>query len=230
MDMGASNNNCVEKPLCCCKSEYCVIIGAAPGMPAQSTVDLCKSGKAFLICADGGINKAIAAGLKPDLHVTDSDSGGDKTPADVERIALKKEKDDTDTAVAVNYGLARGAIRFVLDCCAGGRPDHYLTNIALLEYLSDRGAKGVLIAEKSEIRLLLPGQTMSIGRDPRFKYLSVLPVDEHAEGVYESGVKYPLENAVLLRGRSLGVSNEITADTAAVSVGRGKTLVILSSD
>ena len=63
-----------------------------------------------------------------------------------------------------------------------------------------------------------------------FKYMSIVPLDEMLEGVTLKGVKYPLENAVMYRYKSLGISNEITDGIADVKVEKGRGLLIFSKD
>ena len=47
-----------------------------------------------------------------------------------------------------------------------------------------------------------------------------------AEGVYETGLKYELENAVLTKEYPVGVSNEFTGMKSRVSVREGTLLLI----
>ena len=74
-------------------------------------------------------------------------------------------------------------------------------------------------------RVFLVSDKISVKRD-NFKYLSLIPLTETAEGVSISGVKYPLENAVLKRENNLGISNEFAADTAEISVKKGLLTVV----
>ena len=45
-------------------------------------------------------------------------------------------------------------------------------------------------------------------------------------GVYERGLKYPLEDATLVKENPLGVSNEFTGKESMVSVKEGMLLLI----
>lgn len=63
-----------------------------------------------------------------------------------------------------------------------------------------------------------------------FKYVSVVPVSETANGVTLTGFKYPLADAVMHRASTLGISNEITGAYGTVTVRDGSVLVIKSKD
>ena len=58
---------------------------------------------------------------------------------------------------------------------------------------------------------------------------SVLPLTALVEGVSLTGMQYPLMNAQLRLGTSLGVSNAITEPEATVTLAQGCVLVVVSS-
>jgi thiamine pyrophosphokinase len=53
---------------------------------------------------------------------------------------------------------------------------------------------------------------------------------EKSDGVTTSGLKYPLNNATMFYGSTLGTSNEVLGDSATVSVADGRLLVITSME
>ena len=55
-------------------------------------------------------------------------------------MRLRPEKDDTDTQGCLREVFRRGCTEATLVCATGGRIDHMLANLSLLEELS--GAKG----------------------------------------------------------------------------------------
>ena len=61
-------------------------------------------------------------------------------------------------------------------------------------------------------------------------YLSLVALSDTVEGIYLSGLEYPLENADLNRGSSLGVSNCFTGPQAKVSIRSGCLMVSRSRD
>lgn len=182
----------------------------------------------LVICADGGVKCARAAGYDPDILVGDWDSGGAPEPG-IESVTLPPEKDLTDLQAAAELAMERGARRLIFCACVGGRLDQTMGNLALLEWVHDRGAEGLILTEGDEVRFW-DGRHLSLENSSRYRYLSVLPLDQTVTGVSMSGVKYPLTDARLTRGDTLTISNEITADRAVLSAQTGRMLVIQSQN
>ena len=57
-------------------------------------------------------------------------------------------------------------------------------------------------------------------------YVTLLALTPHAHGIETSGLDYPLGDASLSFGDSLGVSNALLGETASVSLRSGVLLVI----
>ena len=163
--------------------------------------------------------------IAADSAIGDFDSLG-YVPDDVKIIKLKVEKDDTDIMSSVRYALSNGAKEIALIGGIGGRLDHTVANIQTLGFIAENKAIGVLIDENNEVRGLLPGE-YEFKRIEGYS-LSVFSLTEKVTGLYESGVKYPLENAVLTNKFPLGVSNEIIDDKAVISFDKGILLVCFS--
>ena len=60
------------------------------------------------------------------------------------------------------------------------------------------------------------------------RWVTILPVTCQATGVTTSNLKFPLYDATLQRGSTLGVSNEMLERTASVSIAKGFAVVVLS--
>lgn len=181
--------------------------------------------RAAVFCADGGTICAAAAGFRADYYVGDSDSGG-APPDGAERLLLPVEKDLTDLQAAYELARDRGFRRMVFTACTGGRQDHHLANLQLLETACRQGVDAVILDERNEIRCLCGGSATV--PDGEFRYFSLIPLDAELIGVTISGAKYPLEDAVIRRGDSLTVSNETVGVPAVVSVGKGTAWLIRS--
>ena len=181
----------------------------------------------LVICADGGIQRARAAGLTPDAAVGDWDSGGTPQPG-LACISLPPEKDMTDLQAAVDLAVERGCGQLLLCGCTGGpRLDHTASNLALLEYIADRGADGILLDPDNEVRLLGPG-TLVLEGARAYHYFSLIPLDRQVTGVTLRGVKYPLNHATLTRGSTFSVSNEPLVRTVAITLESGRALLVRS--
>ncbi len=183
-----------------------------------------------VLCADGGLKNALSAGLRVDAVIGDGDSGGIDCPEGAACVRLAREKDMTDLQACLDYGLSAGMDSFVLFGCTGGRLDHFIGNVFLLEYLSLKGAKGILADELNEIHYHLPG-TITFEKCGDFAYLSVIALDSVLSGVTLEGLRYPLDNATVLRSETLGISNEpVGSVPVSVSTQKGAALIIRSRD
>ena len=178
----------------------------------------------YVIAADRGFDSLMAYGVTPNLAVGDFDSLGHR-PSHPNVIQLPAEKDDTDMVYAIRKGLALGYRRFVLLGGVGGRLEHTLGNLQLLDWLALHGAQGFLAGEKTAATCLRDGKSISF--PPSMAgYLSVFCNSGAAEGVTLSGLKYPLEDYTLTGDFPLGVSNQFLGVEASVSVERGSVLLI----
>jgi thiamine pyrophosphokinase len=106
---------------------------------------------------------------------------------------------------------------------SGGRIDHFLANAALLT-----------ASVYSELKLTwLPGDAaIHVVRD-RLELLgspgdvvSLLPYGGPARGVSTDGLRWPLTDATLAPGTSLGVSNQMIDTTATVELDDGVLLTV----
>ena len=187
----------------------------------------------LIIAADSGYNNASRLGVRPGLLLGDLDSidRGALAPDElehIEKIIVPAIKDDTDTQLAVDTALERGADEIIIIGGLGGRLDHTLSTVFLLESIKDKGARGVITDGRNRVRIMESGEELTIKRG--YKYLSLVGLTDTCEGVSISGVFYPLKDAVLERKYAFAVSNEITADAAEISLSKGILLVIESRD
>ncbi|MEH2938897.1 thiamine diphosphokinase [Lawsonibacter sp. JLR.KK007] len=178
----------------------------------------------YVIAADRGFDSLVAYGVRPDLAVGDFDSLGHR-PNHPNVIQLPAEKDDTDMVFALRKGLELGYRRFVLLGGVGGRLEHTLGNLQLLDWLACQGGQGFLAGEKTAATCIRDG--MSVTFPPSMTgYLSVLCNSGRAEGVDLTGLKYPLNGYTLTGSFPLGVSNQFLGQEASVSVKQGSLLLI----
>ncbi len=175
----------------------------------------------YIIAADGGVKHAQAFGLKPDCILGDFDSLG-YTPAGANVFPV--EKDDTDAMLAVRRGLELGFREFHLyGCLDGPRLDHTIAALQTLQFLTDRGARGVLIGLR-DIAALVKNGTLTLPQQAQGT-VSVFCLGESARGVTLRNLYYSLENGELTPGFPLGVSNHFTGGTATVTVADGSLTV-----
>ena len=203
-----------------------LIVGAAPWQDGSFLRPYLEEGRWLVFCADGGYANARSAGLRPDFLIGDWDSG-ERPDLDVPCVTLPAEKDLTDLQAAMEQALSMGVTDLLLCGCTGGRLDHTASNLLLLEWLAERGGRGMIVDGDNEARLLGPGVSR-VENVPRYHYLSLVPLDRAVTGVFIRGTKYPLENARLTRGDTLSVSNEPDGPVTEIAIGTGRALLIRS--
>lgn len=184
----------------------------------------------LILAADSGWRHAEALGVQPHLVLGDFDSLGDiRLPDGVEKLVVPPEKDLTDTQLAVKEARSRGAQHITIIGGLGGRLDHSLSCLSILEELWNKGDRLALIDNgKARVRFLSSDSAL-IPRS-HYRYLSLIAVDPVLHGVEIDGVKYPLKRARLERNHQYAVSNEITGNCAFVAVRRGSLFIVESCD
>lgn len=181
------------------------------------------------IAADAGYRNAKALGERVDLLLGDLDSLNEsELPKDMEQIKVPAEKDFTDTQLAVEAALKRGADEIVIIGGLDGRLDHTLSNLSILRDLFARRIPAVITNGQNRVRFL--DSTSTLIAKSGFPYLSVIATDPVVKGVSMEGCKYPLKKAVLKRDYNYAVSNEITGNCALISVRKGGIYLIESID
>ena len=211
------------------------IVSGGPVDPDFVARYIKKFGSDIVIAADKGLDTCVRAGIVPDIVLGDYDSTGMRGRVDdLKRSGsyvevYPAEKDFTDTEAAVMCALEKGAEELVILGATGGRLDHFLANLDLCLVPLRRGVKCTLADERNELCLLDRGITLCAD-ETAGRYVSLLPFTDRVLGVTLTGMKYPLLNASLVRGSSLGVSNEVTGETARIDFREGILILVLSRD
>jgi thiamine pyrophosphokinase len=186
----------------------------------------------YLIGADRGALFLVERGIRPDLALGDFDS---VTVEERERIRTSAAefrdfdpvaKDWTDTELAFHTALDMRPHEILLLGALGSRFDHSLANVHLLRRGLEMGVPAVILDESNEIRLV---NREVVLEKSRFPYVSLLPLTLKATGITLTGFRYPLNNAELAIGQSLGISNELISSRGTVAVSDGLLLVIRST-
>lgn len=186
----------------------------------------------FVICADRGMQHARALAILPDLIVGDFDSGSDEDleyfkEKQVKIQRFRPEKDATDTEIAIQRAIERGAKSVTVYGGLGSRLDHSLANVHLLFTLLMHGIKGRLMNPNNTV-YLVNDQIQLDGKEGDL--VSLIPFNGNTLGVTTKGLGYPLNEAELKMGSSLGVSNYMTQNKAEVKVKEGVLIIIKACD
>lgn len=178
----------------------------------------------LVIAADKGYAYAESLGITPDIFVGDFDSFSDeKRIKSPEIFRLVPEKDMTDTQEALQIAIERNAEHITILGGLGGRIDHTLANIELLKFGLDRGVAVALADDGNYVTLI--NKPVCVPRRDGW-CLSLIPLTK-CEHVNLRGVYYPLTDAVMDLGNSLGVSNEFVENYADIDPGNGYMLVMI---
>jgi len=206
------------------------VVVVANGEPAAGDVQELIDAQ-LVIAADGGARWLEAVGRRPDLIVGDLDSLDpgllgrlEAAGVEIERHPSAKEASDAELALA--RAAAAGADEVVLLGAFGGlRIDHALANLLLVADLGHPGRTVCLVHGRTRVRALRGGERLKLAAGIG-DLVTLLPVGGDAEGVTTEGLRFELNGETLRFGSSRGLSNVITAASAAVALGRGTLLVV----
>lgn len=182
----------------------------------------------IVVCADSGYKNALSMGVKVDVLVGDFDSLGSIPDGDFELVRVPAEKNSTDTQLAVDIAIERGADEIIIVSSTSGRVDHALSAMAILEYLWTKRIPAVVVNGQNRVRFIRDSGAIIIRS--QYKYFSVVTLDAVAKKVSIDGAKYPLVKKDIERGFQFAVSNEIVKNAALITVKKGSVYIIESRD
>jgi thiamine pyrophosphokinase len=205
-----------------------VIIFANGDAPDRKTIERWIAPTDRIIAADGGTRNALSLEITPHVVIGDLDSLAEADREQLERagvpfIVYPTHKDYTDLELAIRYALDQGTTEIVIFSALGGRWDQSLANLMLLTLpelaqvttrIIDRGVSIEAIRDRATI-------TGRAGDT-----LSLIALKGDAHGVTIEGCEYPLSDATLPFGATLGISNVLTQDVVKITVKQGQILVV----
>ncbi len=180
------------------------------------------------VAADSGLLLAEAWGFAPDWIVGDMDSIGDPAllsayPENRVRI-YPRDKDDTDTEIAISLAAEQGCAEWTLVGGGGGRLDHLMAILALFE----RPVAPVRWITRTEDAVLVEsnrnGGRYSAAVKPG-TLLSIFPVGAAPWTISSEGLKWPLGGLSWDRG-SFGISNVCLGDRFVLQARSGRFLAL----
>ncbi len=205
-----------------------VVLVVAGGNPPEPEVVASLPRVAAVICADKGIEHALANGWHIDACVGDFDSVSPEVLAEVEASDTEVyrfpfDKDKTDLALALELACEQSCETVVVIGIGGGRLDHLFANLNLLGNPEFSGVEIVALVGSAKVSIIHDSKTL-VGTPG--EVLSLFALNGDAAGVTTTGLRYVLDRARLRAGSSLGVSNELTEKSASVEVDEGVLMVI----
>ncbi|WP_283672960.1 thiamine diphosphokinase [Butyricicoccus sp. Marseille-Q5471] len=210
------------------QGRHALIFAAAPETEYDYIRDFLREHPhAIIVCADGGLRHARKLGLHPDFMVSDCDSLSETEGTEV--LRLKPEKDDTDTQSCLREVFRRGCTEVTLVCATGGRIDHMLANLSLLEEAYAMGGQLTVLDRQNKI-VLHEGGHQKFKMTENYHYFSIVPLDSVLKGVTIENAKYPLHSVTVTRAGMITISNEATAPEFVVEIEQGRALIVFTHD
>jgi len=178
----------------------------------------------LVVAADSGLIAAENAGYRPDWIVGDMDSLEDTSRLEAypasRVLRFPRDKDDTDTELALRLLSAQGCDYRELVGGGGGRLDHLLALAALFDR---EDAPDRWLTSREDVRLIRG--TISIRVTPG-SLVSVFPAGSGPWQAESSGLRWPLDSVTWSRG-AYGISNVAETGMVEVRVQSGRFLLIL---
>lgn len=187
----------------------------------------------YIIGVDRGAYFLYSHKAKMNLAIGDFDSVTYEQANEIRSYANETiacdpiNKDESDTEMAFNYAIKLNPTEILLFGVLGSRFDHSIANIHLLYKGLQAGICCTIIGKMNKIQLT--ANTITITKDD-FQYVSLLPLFSEVHGITLNGFQYPLHNASLKIGDSLGISNVLTDSNGRISISSGVLVVIQSKD
>ncbi|MEK3983085.1 thiamine diphosphokinase [Paenibacillus sp. FSL K6-3166] len=187
----------------------------------------------FIIGADEGALFLISHGYTPDIAVGDFDSVSPEALQNIENKSKKTitcdavNKDLTDSEMALDIAMDLQPESILLLGVTGTRIDHSLASIQMMTRALQRQINCYVMDTHNYITLT--GSKVVIN-DLGYTYVSLLPLTPEVSGITLEGFQYPLTDATLKLGQSLGVSNKLISSSGTVNIRSGLLLIIQSKD
>lgn len=184
-----------------------------------------------IIAVDKGLEILDKCKIQPNYIIGDFDSVNKDLVQKYKKseiIKLNPEKDFTDTHMAIKLAYKIESNYITIIGAIGTRIDHTIVNIHILKECIERKITCEIIDKNNKIMLI--NKPCYINLEKEYKYISLIPLTTNVTGVTLEGFKYPLKNATLSIGESIGVSNEQIEQKAKIKLKKGILICIKSRD
>ena len=179
----------------------------------------------YVIAVDGGFASLEAIGRKPDMALGDFDSLG-YVPKGLRVAQFSSHKDKSDMELALDRARSMHYDEVYVYGGLGRRLDHTLANLQLFALFSEKGLFVTAVDEDTSVVFITGPDTFEM---PAVEAgtVSVFSMNDRAEGVFERGLAYELDDAVLTNRTSLGLSNELIGEAVMIGVEKGTIAIFL---
>lgn len=179
----------------------------------------------YVIAVDGGFASLEAIDRKPDMALGDFDSLG-YVPKGLRVAQFSSHKDKSDMELALDRARSMRYDEVYVYGGLGRRLDHTLANLQLFALFSEKGLFVTAVDEDTSVVFITGPDTFEM---PAVEAgtVSVFSMNDRAEGVFERGLAYELDDAVLTNRTSLGLSNELIGEAVMIGVEKGTIAIFL---
>lgn len=174
----------------------------------------------FIIAADSGYDLLFGLQIIPDLIIGDMDSVESALPEGIPVLRYPKDKDFTDTELAVKELELRNIRDWVLLGGGEGRLDHLY---ALLNLYRNSTAPKLWITARETIYTLEDTLALNLGPDSS---VSIISLSEKASKVTTSGLKWELKKSDLSQRRP-SISNQNIEESISLILEEGPRLLVV---
>ncbi len=191
---------------------------------------------AVVIAADGAFAHAAPLGLTVDHLVGDFDSIAPHDLAAARSVGVTlrqspRDKDDTDLELALQLACDLGARDIiVVDGGLGDRPEHFVANVAVLASRRWLPARVRGVIANASVVAMHPDLAPLTVRGSIGDLVSIVTVGAPAIFERSAGLRWPLAAVELAADVGLGLSNELIATTATISLRSGAALLFRSEE
>ncbi len=187
------------------------------------------SGYRYVVAADSGLTSCERAGIVPDLIVGDMDSLEDRSslaryPAERVRI-YPRDKDFTDTEIALGALAELGATDVILVGGGGGRIDHFLA----LRALFDRSFFPAIWVSDASVCVAVgdgtPSVSVRVTGLSRSDPVSVFPAGSGVHGMKGTGFHWNI-NGLDWDAGEFSLSNYADSSSVALEAASGRFFIV----
>ncbi len=183
-----------------------------------------------VIAVDGGLKYCEAANVPFDFGIGDWDSYGEMPDyPESKLLRLRREKDQSDLCVALDFVRSVEMDVVVLIGFQGGRSDHELSNhlecAKYAEFFRSIESQG----PETQVVYLGPGKVFE-GRFAVRTLISLFPLGTQQVSFDDvTGLRYPPEKGVIKAG-SGGLSNRVSEEQVRIAVKKGNLGIFLPTE
>lgn len=186
----------------------------------------------LIIGADKGCEVLYKYNIFPNYILGDFDSANKDIIKAMEvlgceKLKYKKEKDFTDTEIAFNLAVGKGASDIVLLGVTGTRYDHSLSNLGLMLKGLKKSICTKIIDDNNRIFLIDKSVILKGSKGDTVSFHAYCDV---VKNLNITGSKYDLLNYDLYLGDGLTTSNEFIGNDIKVTFNSGILMVLYTKD